>query len=58
VATVLQAADFITDAELGRDMETMGVAMKLRGHWKQIQSLRYASNAQFSSSKVDDRGVT
>lgn len=24
-----------------RDMETMGVAMKLRGHWKQIQSLRY-----------------
>jgi COMPASS component SWD1 len=42
----------------GRDMETMGVAMKLRGHWKQIQSLRYAWITIHSSFDIIDQRVT
>ncbi|KAG9790294.1 COMPASS, Set1C complex protein, partial [Aureobasidium melanogenum] len=36
------------------DMETMGVAMKLHGHWKQIQSLSWSREGRYLLSASQD----
>ncbi|KAK3180828.1 hypothetical protein Dsin_032797 [Dipteronia sinensis] len=36
------------------DMETMGVAMKLHGHWKQIQSLSWSRDGRYLLSASQD----
>ncbi|RMZ78337.1 hypothetical protein DV738_g3888, partial [Chaetothyriales sp. CBS 135597] len=41
-----------------RDMETMGVAMKLHGHWKQIQSLSWSRCGRYLLTASQDCRAT